>query len=238
MKKITLALMGSAISAGLALAGGSAYAADLMAPPPAAAVVTTSGGGYISVFGGYALPMTVTGTYTTNNATFSAPFGGGYIVGGAIGTHLGDNARIEGELSYASRAVSGNISATPPGATLPTTGNEATLYLLGNVWLDLNTRSGFTPYIGGGVGAAALMPNITFAGAPGGTYNTASFAPAVQLGAGVKFDVSDNMSVDLGYRAKYVFNATVPTAAGGPDGSLAGVSYLDQAVQIGLNFGF
>jgi len=235
MKKMTLALLGSTLAVGMALAGGSAYAADLMAPPPVeAAVVSTSGGGYISVFGGYAAPTTINGVYTTNGAAFTAPFGSGYIVGAAIGTHLGSNARIEGELSYSSRAVSGNISAS--GVTFPTTGNESTLYLLGNVWLDLDTGSGFTPYIGGGAGLAVVMPNVTYTGAPGGTFNTTAYAPAAQLGVGVKFNVADNMSIDLGYRAKYVFNAGLTGT--GTSGGLSGVNYLDQSVQVGLNIGF
>jgi opacity protein-like surface antigen len=241
MKKMTLALLGSTVAVGLTLAGGSAFAADLMAPPPVeAAVVSTSGGGYISVFGGYSAPLTVNGAYTSAGTSFSAPFASGYIVGAAIGTHLGSNARFEGELSYASHAVGGLITFNPGGGPVSattTTGNEATLYLLGNVWLDLNTGSGFTPYIGGGAGLAVIMPNVTYTQpGGGGTFNTTAYAPAAQLGVGVKFDVADNMSIDLGYRAKYVFNANLTSTS--TSAGLSGINYLDQSVQIGLNIGF
>jgi opacity protein-like surface antigen len=204
-----------------------------MAPPPAADVLTTSGGGYISVFGGYGLATTLSGVSTQGPFNLSVPIGSGYIIGGAVGTHLGDSVRLEGELSYVSHSVSSSFASS--GGTGTATGNTGTAYLLGNVWLDLNTGSGFTPYIGGGAGLAAIMPNITIDTAA--TYNTTSFAPAAQLGAGVKFDVSDNMSIDLGYRAKYVFNATLNSTTGGAS-SITGASFLDQTVQVGLNIGF
>jgi opacity protein-like surface antigen len=237
MKKMTLALLGSTLAVGLALAGGSAYAADLMAPPPAEAVVATSGGGYISVFGGYALATTLSGVSTQSTFNLSVPLGSGYIVGGAVGTHLGDNLRIEGELSYVSHSATGTIFASGNGAGT-VTGNTGTAYLLGNLWADLDTGSGFTPYVGGGLGLAAIMPNMTIDS--GGTYTTTAFAPAAQLGAGVKFNVGDNMSVDFGYRAKYVFNATIVGGGTLPNiaSTITGASYLDQSVQIGLNFGF
>ena len=53
----------------------------------------------------------------------------------------------------------------------------------------------------------------------------------------MKFNVADNMSIDLGYRVKDVFNATLTSTTGGAS-TLTGVNYLDQAVQIGLNVGF
>jgi len=235
MKKLTLALMGSTLAVGLALAAGSAYAADLMAPPPAeAAVVTTSGGGYISVFGGYALATTATGIATQGGYNLSVPIGAGYIIGGAVGTKLGSNVRIEGELSYVSHSVNSTFASSGPGGTGSATGTTGTVYLLGNVWLDLDTGSGFTPYIGGGLGVAAITPNLTLDSAA--TYNTTAFAPAAQLGVGVKFDIADNMSIDLGYRVKDVFNATLVSNNGAS--TVNGLGYLDQSVQIGLNIGF
>jgi opacity protein-like surface antigen len=230
MNKIASRLTATTLAVGLALAGGSAFAADMLEPVS----MPGEGGGYVSVFGGYSLGLNITGIYTTNGALFTAPFGAGYIIGGAIGTNLSDNVRGEIELSYASHAVSGNISAS--GVTFPTTGSESTLYLLGNVWFDLDSGSGFSPYIGGGIGGAYMMPNVTYAGAPGGTFNTPAFAPAAQFGAGVKFAVSDNMDLDLGYRARYVFNGALTGT--GTSGGLSGVSYLDQSVQIGLDIGF
>lgn len=234
MLKLTTALLGTTLAVGLALAAGSAYAADLMAPPPSAPdVVTTSGGGYVSVFGGYGFATSV-GAYSTATSTnVTVPFSAGYVVGAAVGANLGSNLRGEVELSYSSHDATGTAFASGAG-TGTATGSVGTLYLMGNLWLDLDTGSGITPYIGGGLGVADVMPNLTLDST--GTYNTNALAFAGQIGAGVKFALTDNMSVDLGYRAKEVFNASL-TGSGGAS-NLTNVSYLDQSVQVGLNIGF
>jgi opacity protein-like surface antigen len=240
MKKIEATLLATTLAVGLALAGSSAFAADLpqgtvTAPEPAAL-----SGTYISIFGGYSFPFSANGIYTTNSAAMTAPFGSGFVVGGAIGTHLAPNVRGEVELSYASHGVSGLITAKIPGggtfAATTTAGSESTLYLLGNLWLDIDTGAGITPYLGGGVGLGVVMPNLTYGGLPGGSFTTAGYGLAAQLGAGVKFDIADNMSLDLAYRAKGVFNTTLKGT--GTDGGLSGLNYVDQSVTIGLDIGF
>lgn len=222
MTKFQRLLLGTTLTVGLALAGGSAFAADLMAPPAGEAVVSTSGGGYISVFGGYGLASAYNAHSTVAGTDFSAPLQAGYIIGVAVGAHVAPNVRLEGELSYSSRNL-----GTFPGAS----GSLSTLYLLANAWFDLDTGSAFTPYIGGGLGVADIMPNMAFGG---NTFTTSAFAPAAQLGVGVKFNVADNMSIDLGYRVKDVFNASLT----GSVANDSNVNYLDQSVQIGLDIGF
>jgi opacity protein-like surface antigen len=244
MKKIEAALLATTLAVGLALAGSSAFAADMpqsdvqgtvTAPAPEALAGT-----YISVFGGYSFPFSATGVYTTNSAAFTMPFGSGFIIGGAIGTHLAPDVRGEVELSYASHNVSGLISATLPGGgtftAATTTGSESTLFLLGNLWLDIDTGSGITPYLGGGLGLGVVMPNVKYSGLPGGSFTTAGYGLAAQLGAGVKFAIADNMSLDLAYRAKGVFNTSLKGT--GTDGGLSGVNEVDQSVTIGLDIGF
>ena len=63
MEKIRGLLLGSSLAVGVALAGGSAFAADLPtgvvnAPPPA------DGGSYVSIFAGVAFPTTASGGYS------------------------------------------------------------------------------------------------------------------------------------------------------------------------------
>ena len=51
MQKLQRILLGTTVTLGLALAGGSAFAADLMAPPPEApATISTSGAGVVAEF--------------------------------------------------------------------------------------------------------------------------------------------------------------------------------------------
>ena len=234
MVKMKHLLLATTVAAGIALAGGSAYAADLAKPgvveAPAPAAMS---GVYVSVFGGYAVANDVDGTTTQGGFDVAVPFNSGYTIGGAIGTHVAPNLRAEAEVSYVSRNASDSPFASG-GVTGTVTGSSATLYVLGNIWYDLDMGGSITPYLGGGVGAAVIMPNLVIdTGAP---YTTDSWALAGQLGAGVKFQVADNMSLDLGYRAKGVFNASITGTAPGSD--MTNVHFIDQTVQVGLTVGF
>jgi len=234
MEKMKYVLAATTLAVGVALAGGSAYAADIaqpgvvQAPAPAALA-----GSYVSVFGGYAFGNSVSAHATQGSYNVSTPYNGGYIIGGAIGTHLMPNLRGEVEVSYVSHGASGQSFASSGGVGTAT-GSTSTLYLLGNLWYDIDTGSAFTPYLGGGLGAAVLMPNVTLDS--GGTYNSDAVAFAAQLGAGIKFQLADNIALDLGYRAKDVFNASL-TGSGGAS-NVTNVNYIDQSVQAGLTFGF
>jgi opacity protein-like surface antigen len=236
MEKIRGLLLGTTLAVGVALAAGSAFAADLPTGVVSAPAAVEAGGSYVSVFAGVAFPVTASGNYGADT-TFDAPFETGYIVGGAIGTHFTPNLRGEVELSYVSHNVTGTLTVGSPGNsfTTPDAGGLSTLYLLGNLWYDIDTGGGITPYIGGGAGLAVIMPNNFNFNSGTAVFNTDSAAFAGQLGLGIKFQLADNMTVDLGYRAKGVFNATI-TATNGPNATA--VHYIDQTVQLGLTVGF
>jgi opacity protein-like surface antigen len=243
LEKMKYALAVTTLAAGVALASGSAYAADLMQPgvvsAPAPAAIS---GLYVSVFAGAAFPHAVHGNYTDQTTTTSAdiPLQTGYILGATIGTHLMPNLRGEIELSYASHGVTGTETTHSTGGARGTSadsGSFNTLYLLGNLWYDFDTGGSFTPYLGGGLGVAVMMPNVsfpTFIGTP--SFSTSSAALAGQLGAGVKFQIADNMSLDLGYRVKGVFGGGL-TQTNYPN-NLKNVNYIDQTIQVGLDIGF
>ena len=239
MEKIRGLLLGTTLAVGVALAAGSAFAADLPTGVVSAPAAVEAGGSYVSVFAGVAFPVTASGGYS--DSTFDADFQTGYIVGGALGTHLAPNLRGEIELSYVSHNVSGTLTVhTSGGASQPTTdtGGLSTLYLLGNLWYDIDTGGGITPYVGGGAGLAVVMPNNFAFGSGGEVFSTAAVALAGQLGVGVKFQLADNMTVDLGYRAKGVFNATLVPNSGTGTNNATAVHYIDQTVQLGLTVGF
>lgn len=93
-----------------------------------------------------------------------------------------------------------------------------------NAYADLGTFVGFTPYVGGGIGAAAVKRTYSWAedfADPAFidtalTDNKQQYVFAYSLGAGVSYQVSRNVSVDLGYEyfaapdAEYV-TMTSPT---------------------------
>jgi len=235
MKKIEAALLATTLAVGLALAGSSAYAADLMAPSEPGVVVADAPAGYISVFAGGSFGMTAHGHTAAPGGNPEVPFNTGYLIGGALGTNLMPNLRGEVELSYASHGVKGSIH-NPATSGTAITGSSSTLYILGNLWYDIDTGSSITPYLGGGLGVGVVMPNISVPGT-GDSYKAAGAGVAGQLGAGIKFDVADNVSIDLGYRAKGVWNASLkPT--NGIMSNYTGVNYIEQTVQVGLDIGF
>ena len=221
-----------------ALTPVAAYAADLQRGVVAAPAPAALSGAYVSVFAGAGFDPHVTGHYTGAFSGFSVdfPLQTGYLIGAAIGTHLTSNLRGEIELSYAAHGANGATTTTRPNGstfTEPDAGNFNTTYLLGNLWYDIDAGGGITPYLGGGIGAAVLMPNFSSGGYVYGTNLTAF---AAQLGAGFKFQLADNMTVDLGYRAKGVFGGTMLAATGGV--SVGSVQSIDQTVQAGLTIGF
>ncbi|MBG0789169.1 MAG: porin family protein [Desulfovibrionaceae bacterium] len=75
-----------------------------------------------------------------------------------------------------------------------------TLFL--NVFLDIRTGTPFTPYVGGGVGMATLRSWMQWTG-PGtnlvGSKKTTTNL-AWNLGAGIAYGLTDDWSLDLGYR--------------------------------------
>ena len=159
----------------------------------------------------------------------------GWLVGASLGAHITDNLRGEIELSTSQFDLSGLTVAGIP-ATL-TDGNASATYLLGNLWYDIDTGSGFTPYIGAGIGAGYVTADgaITVSGAPGTTpaIDIAGWGWAYQIGAGVKFDVADNVALDLGYRWKSVVDAKLE----GPVND-ATATVGSHVLQVGLTIGF
>jgi len=239
MSKVKSALLVTTLAVGVALAGGSAYAADLMhAAAPGVVQAPAPEGMYVSVFAGAAFAADPTGIYDDFYA-FKFPETTGYVIGGTVGTHVSPNLRAELELSYVSHQGTGFMTIDDETGTTGT-GSFNTLYVLGNAWYDFDTGSAFTPYIGGGAGLAVIMPDITniFDDANDYEFKTAAVAPAAQVGAGFKYQIADNIALDVGYRAKFVFNGTLQESGVFGSDKVTNLSYVDQTVSAGLTFGF
>lgn len=207
-------------------------AADLVVNEPVADVAVPNGF-YATFFAGgsFASGDTTVELAPGVGFTVETDLDGGFILGGAIGTTLHQNLRGEVEFSYIQAdvdSVGGN--PVPDDVSLTSTGYN----LLANLWYDFSNDSGFTPYIGGGVGFGKTV--VSSDDQPGEI--TAS-GLLYQLGAGVKVDVADNIALDVGYRYRVLSDAD--TESDGlmiPPGVSVTTDAVNHIVQAGVTFGF
>ncbi len=168
------------------------------------------------------------GTGTYGNVPFngdrfgeplSASLGVGYQINDMFRADVtGDyfNGRFEGESALASPCA-GEGAGTNCGVG---TNADVTAYgLMANAYADLGTLAGFTPYVGAGLGATNLRFSSVSqtsscidalgvcSGAAAGAasyegYDSWRFTYALM--AGVSYDVTDRLKLDLGYRYSHI----------------------------------
>ncbi len=142
----------------------------------------------------------------TRNGSIATSFGfGGWITPewrAEVSVSPIFNSRIE----Y--NAPSANVNGTIYSGGVR---NASTIIpIMFDVYRDFDTKTPFRPYVGAGVGAAFSWSDLSANLSGGGTnieYKVASstsvgFAAAAM--AGVAYDVSRNVSIDLGYKYLYV----------------------------------
>jgi len=136
-----------------------------------------------------------------------AVFGGALAVGYNFAPKC--NIPIRAEIEYALRSNSGNskdgnVLSLANWSTKHTL-NISTLFL--NAYFDINTGTAFTPYIGGGLGMAFNYTGVKFevstaAGVPLANFSKNRYDTtfAWNVGAGISYAFTENVSADLGYR--------------------------------------
>lgn len=130
-----------------------------------------------------------------------------------IGYQLTDFLRLDATLGY----WNGDVSRIGYGGLDITT--QAKAYeLMANAYADLGTFVGITPYVGGGVGGVRMEyevgcsyfgdscdPEVSYSGEK-------DWRLAYSLMAGLSYDVSRNLKIDLGYRYLNVDGGDVASA--------------------------
>jgi opacity protein-like surface antigen len=183
---------------------------------------------YVSVFGGLSRIVDTHFNYSGNN--YIADFKTGFTVGAAVGGNINKNMRGELELSYVDGKMtnidSSNDEFDGRGGKVNGT------YLLANLWRDVDMGV-FSPYFGGGVGLSVMDVAINVDGDDDNV--DTSVALAAQLGTGVRFDLTDSLTMDVGYRMK----ASLGAFTGGKDGAdHTMASYYTHVGQVGLSWKF
>ncbi|HEX2655841.1 MAG TPA: outer membrane beta-barrel protein [Xanthobacteraceae bacterium] len=173
----------AALAACVAAGTGFAHAADMppiMQPPLMAPPIEELGSNWY-LRGDIAYRLNTVSS-NPNSVAFDW-FGNAFAVGAGAGLKINNWARADLTVDYGTK--------------------PQILTGLFNLYADLGTWYGFTPYLGFGVGAASIhLPNSV----PGGIPST-NFAWALMAGAGYNF--APNWVVDVGYR--YLSPGNVPT---------------------------
>jgi opacity protein-like surface antigen len=221
------AILAAVSMTALNLALASATAADVAAPADMGFKP------YVSVFAGVSLLDDVNTIYDSGSIPYTVKTKIGYLLGGAIGLKWNNVLRTEVELSHSNwNASSFNNSS---GGFYLASGPISATYLLGNVWLDIPTQSAFTPYVGGGLGIGWAWADVDLNGGGYG-YGSGGSALAYQLGAGMKFAVSDQVDIDFGYRFKAMSKINFPDRDG--HGNYNGAMLNSHNIQVGLTYHF
>ena len=224
-------LLATVATATLFLACAQANAED--------AVPGNSHGLYVSVFGGESYPENVQAdiAFPSKHWTYDLDLKTGYLFGGAVGMNVTDMIRGEVELSHSTSKTNGETHLSDSGSfgAGSTRGDMSATYLLANVWMDVNNDTPFTPYVGGGAGVGWADGNAVFRSGPQG-YDGVDMGFAFQLGGGVKFDLTDRIALDVGYRYKSILNVDFDEVTTGSVYKNADVN--SHNVQLGLTYSF
>ncbi len=139
----------------------------------------------------------------------------GYGIGVDVGIRIGSNLRLEAELTYRSS----DLDAID-GVGVTAEMNSTTLMV--NALYDFNSESGFTPYLGGGVGVSDVDLEIS-------TNTFGDTVVALQLVAGVMFDLSPGLVMSVDYRLFGTDDLELGAGAG-----FGGVEYINSSVFVGI----
>ena len=143
-------------------------------------------------------------------------------VGGGVGHQINEFLRADitvdgffnGEYSETTVSTIDLGTGAPIVDETAQTAEFNALLLMANAYVDMGTYAGITPYVGAGVGFAAIdYDEVVFSsnGTPTGTTEEGSeeLRLAWSLSAGASYDVSDNVAIDGGYRFTRVADGKV-----------------------------
>ncbi len=187
---------------------------------------------YFTVFGGGSFPQRTPST--TDDDLSSVKLDEGFTAGVAVGTNLVPGLRAEAEYSFVNHdPKSYTIEANDP--EFASGGNVDQHLLLLNLWKDVHL--GFASvYAGGGLGIGIVdgrLENLD----TDETHDDTNAALAAQFGAGVRFGLTDNWTLDASYRFKGSIGALIKGVPGtGNDHGVA--TFTSHNIQLGATYHF
>lgn len=150
---------------------------------------------YMNFFGGVNFLADDSGAQ--GGSIFSTDADTGFVLGAAFGTELTNWAKgLSTELAVSYRR--NDLGGTWNGGNA-IEGNMATFAILVNTWYEFDVGSKFRPYIGGGAGWGRMNGDVVFVGA-GNYADFSNTGFSWQLGAGIHYEVMEDVDVGIGYR--------------------------------------
>lgn len=158
----------------------------------------------------------------------------GFGVGGAFGYTIRQRFRLEAEIYYR-RTPAGEF--TLGGEDVGGSFDVDSLAVMANGFFDLRNRTKWTPYVGAGVGWALVKNDID---AFGCCFSDPPFVDdengvfAYQLMVGITYQVTDSISIGIGYRFFGTLDPTFTDITGRRFES----TYRTHNAEVGLRFRF
>ncbi len=162
-----------------------------------------------SIYTSFDIGATILGDAETSSSatglSFESEYETGIFLSGALGFAFGNGLRLEGEIIYSESdidRVSIKGVGTVPGLVISpsdASGDIAAFAIMGNAAIDFFPGALLTPYVFGGIGSA----NINLSNVKSLQVKIADddqWVFAFQLGAGVKYSLSDRLSLGISYR--------------------------------------
>ncbi len=165
-------------------------------------------------------------TLSDNSGSVELSYNTGYVVSGVVGYEFGNGLRLEGELNYRQADTD---KASAGGASASINSDVWSIGMMANAYYDFKNSSSITPYIGGGIGFANVNVGDGSIGGVQVWEEDDDTVFAYQLAVGTGFDVTKQLTVDLGYR----YYATQDPSFG-----LADAEYSSHNVMAGLRYRF
>ena len=164
---------------------------------------------YVSVFGGAALSNSQDMTFSPIPFKYREKYKTGFVVGGAIGADglVIENLRTELEVSYLSLKPKSLVSVPAFFGDTNPTGHLSSVNILANAWYDVDLGMKVTPYLGGGAGIGIVNNKLTVNSGTTPVTKGTDAGFAFQLGAGFKYDISEKIALDVGYRFRGILGS-------------------------------
>lgn len=168
-----------------------------------------------------------------NALTLGAEADAEYDMGGALALSAGYKSAmgLRGELEFNWRWSNDldKLNDVDVGA-LGISGDVKSMAFMGNVLYDIETGTGFTPYIGVGAGVARVKMDLESSGA---SFEDSDWVFAYQGIAGVAYNFTDNLALTADYRYFATLDPKFSDA-----GETIETEYRNHTVMVGLRYTF